>query len=97
MYKIKSKGQLLTVVEEPRYVKQNANQIWVQCSPSEATHVSIIGNLHDLAETEIIPVSPTDFIAEQNTAIEQLNAQLVYISMMTDVEIPNSQEVIENE
>lgn len=88
MYKIIHKGEFVTMVDEPRYVRQNDGGVWVQTTAENAECISIHGDLYPMAETNIVRYSAADYMNEQAAGIEKTNADIAYVAMMTDVEIP---------
>lgn len=88
MYKILHKGKFVSIVDELRYVHKNANGVWVQTTKENAECVSIHGDLYPMAETNIVRYSAADYMNEQAAGIEKTNADIAYVAMMTDVEIP---------
>lgn len=89
MYKVLNKGKFVTMIDEPRFVRKNDNDVWVQCEEKEAECISIHGDLYDLAETSIIIYTAADYMAEQANNVEKNAADIAYIAMMCDVDIPD--------
>ena len=88
MYKILHKGKFVSMVDEPRYVCKNDNGVWVQTTEENAECISIHGDLYPMAETNIVCYTAADYMNEQSNTVEKTVADVAYIAMMTDVEIP---------
>lgn len=88
MFKIIHKGEFVTMVDEPRYVRKNGNGVWVQTTAENAECISVRGDLYPMTETNVIRYSAADYMNEQSNTVEKTVADVAYIAMMTDVEIP---------
>ena len=88
MYKILHKGKFAAMVDEPRYVKKNDNDVWVECDEENAEGVSVHGELYPLSESSVVEYTAADYMNEQATGIEKANADIAYVAMMSDIDIP---------
>ena len=56
MYRIMSKGQIVALVDEPRYVRCKASTgAWIQCDSDEAEALAVAGTLFSLTGKVAIP------------------------------------------
>ena len=88
MYKILHKGRFVSMADEPRFVKKNDDNVWVECGEDNAECVSVHGDLYPMGETSIVEYTAADYMNEQASGIEKANADIAYVAMMTDVDIP---------
>lgn len=88
MYKILHNGDYIAVVEEPRYVRMHDNGCWVQTDSENAEGVAVMGTVYPIAETGIISCTEAEIAYEQSKTVEKTNADIAYVAMMTDVELP---------
>jgi len=88
MYKVLHKGRFISMVDEPRYVRKNDNDVWVETTEENAECISIHGDLYPMVETNIVSYTAADYMNEQTSTTEKTAADVAYIAMMTDVEIP---------
>lgn len=88
MYKILHKGKFVNMVDEPRYVRKNGNGVWVQTTEKNAECISIHGDLYPMAETNIVSYTAADYMNEQSNTVEKQSADIAYVAMMSDIELP---------
>lgn len=97
MYKILHNGDYIAIVDEPRYVRMHTNGCWVQTDEENAEGIAVLGTVYPIAKTSVIKCTEAEYAFEQTKAVEKTNADVAYIAMMTDVEIPDSEEEKFNE
>jgi len=88
MYKILHKGRFVSMVDEPRYVRKNDNDVWVETTEENAECVSVRGDLYPMSEASVVEHTAADYMNEQATGIEKANADIAYVAMMSDIEMP---------
>ena len=59
-----SKGEMVDICEEPRYVKKNDNNVYVQTSREDADGISVRGTLYNLDGRDTIPGAPQAVVTE---------------------------------
>ena len=88
MLKILHKGRFVTMTDEPLFVRKNSNGVWVQTAEENAECISVHGDLYPMDEVNIVEFTAADYMNEQANIVERTNANVAYIAMMTDVDIP---------
>lgn len=64
MYEITSGGELVALVAKPRYVKLNADGIYVEATAEDAIGISVAGTLYNLPGSTAIEGAPEAMIRE---------------------------------
>lgn len=66
MFAIMSNGALVSLCEQPRYVKQSETGVYIEATAAEAIGVSVNGNLYNINGGNNIPDAPEATIAERD-------------------------------
>ena len=77
MYSIIGNDGVIGFCDEPRYVKLNENQIFIQTTKEEATHVAIGGVAYDLTETHVKPEDSGEFVFDNAAKVRQAGIDII--------------------
>lgn len=97
MYKILNKGEFIAVVDEPRYVRMHTNGAWVQTDEENAEGIAVMGTVYPIAEVGAIKCTEAEIANESANVAEKNTADIAYVAMMCDVDIPDKEEAVINE
>jgi len=68
MYAILSGGMLIALCDKPRYVRKNAEGVYVEAHELEADGIAVNGELYNIIGSSVIPGAPEAIIITGNVS-----------------------------